>query len=93
MGKELVPVGPVIEGKVYEAGDNSIVETIYDEYVDYLPADEVTVTTSLQDADEAALELGIASVFDTLLAEAHDVDPTYALLAELNRLWVEPLAA
>jgi hypothetical protein len=44
-------------------------------------------------ADAAALELGIADVFDTLRAEAladPALEPTYALLAELNRLWAAP---
>ena len=93
MGKELVPVTPVVEGEVYEAGDNRVVDAIYDEYVDYLPADAIEVKTPLDVEDEAALELGIASVFDTLLAEAHEVDPTYVLLDELNRMWEQPLAA
>lgn len=90
MGKELVPVGPVVvEGEVYHMN----VEAIFDEYIDFLPADEIQVKTPLDEADEEALELGIASIFDELLAEAHDGDPTYMLLAELNRMWAEPLAA
>jgi hypothetical protein len=76
------------------------------------------IETTLDDADEAALEAGIASVFDAILAEgfempvaendddaaseddadeniadAEGADPTFALLAELNRLWAQPLAA
>lgn len=80
------------------------------------------VETSLADEDEAALEAGIASVFDSILAgtgdeytgaadgldedgdDAFDVlpaefgedgtlEPTLALLAELNRIWAQPLAA
>jgi hypothetical protein len=89
MGKDLVPVEPAVEGEVYHMS----VDAIFDEYVDFLPADEIEVTTSLDEADEQALARGIATVFDTLLAEAHEVEPTYALLAELNRIWAEPLAA
>jgi hypothetical protein len=76
------------------------------------------IETTLTDAEEAALEAGIASVFDTILAEGFaapvagnddhlladddagepadgegDADPTIALLAELNRIWAQPLAA
>lgn len=89
MGKELVPVEPVVEGEIYYLN----VEAIYDEYVDYLPANDIEVATSLEAADEEALAEGIATVFDSLLAEAHESEPTYALLAELNRIWAEPLAA
>lgn len=93
MGKALVPVTPAVEGEIYEGGAAAVVEMIYDEYIDYLPADSFDVETSLDFEDEAALEEGIASIFDTLLAEAHEVEPTYALLAELNRMWAQPLAA
>jgi hypothetical protein len=93
MGNALVPVTPAVEGEIYESGPATVVDMIFDEYVDYLPADDVAITTSLDLADEEALEQGIASVFDTLLAEAHEVEPTYALLAELDRLWSQPLAA
>jgi hypothetical protein len=85
--------------------------------VDDLQAIEIgAIETPLADADEAALEAGIASVFDTILAEGFDApandlrpqegaaqnddaeseddsDATFALLAELNRLWAQPLAA
>ena len=89
MGKELVPVQPVFEGEVYELN----VEAVFDEYIDVLPAEEIHVSTPLDEADEVALADGIASVFDALRAEVEEVDPTFALLAELNRLWAEPLAA
>lgn len=76
-------------------------------------ADPAEVETPLADADEQALEAGIASIFDTLLSEGFDADeeaafaiegtgavddeaeiePTIALLAELDRLWAQPLAA
>jgi hypothetical protein len=89
------------------------------------------VETTLADEDEVALEEGIASVFDTILAEGFeepmaesdpdqepayagdpdyddgpaydddaeydedeamgDSDVTFVLLAELNRLWAQPL--
>lgn len=59
--------------------------------------DDALVVTALADEDAVALEQGIADVFDTLRAEveehdedADEVEPTYALLAELNRLWVQP---
>jgi hypothetical protein len=85
--------------------------------VDDLQAIELSaIETPLADADEAALEAGIASVFDTILAEGFDApandlgphddaaseddaeseddsDATFALLAELNRIWAQPLAA
>lgn len=92
MGNELVPIGPVYEAEADETRYDPRLDAIYDEYVDVLPADETDdVTTSLDDADEEALALGIASIFDELRAEAEE--PTLALLAELNRLWAEPLAA
>ena len=64
-----------------------------------LPAE--AIETPLAAADEAALEAGIASLFETLMQEdaaeeADDedgIEPTIALLAELNRLWAQPLAA
>ena len=94
MGKELVPVGPIVEGELYELNLGArFDEYIFDEYIDVLPANEVEVSTPLDDEDEAALADGIASVFDALRAEAEDEDPTFVLLAELNRLWAEPLAA
>ena len=91
MGNALVPVGPVFEPEEeYEAYYEAHVDAIYDAYVDVLPADEEdAVETDLGEEDEEALEIGIASVFDTLRSE----EPTFALLAELNRLWAQPLAA
>ena len=92
MGNELVPIGPVYDLEPDEARTETRAEAIYDEYVDVWPADDSEdVTTPLDDADEEALALGIASVFDELRAEAEE--PTLALLAELNRLWAQPLAA
>ena len=68
-----------------------------------LPADVVAIETQLAAADEEALEAGIASMFESLLhsdaiyvevpREAVPVEPTVALLDELNRLWAQPLAA
>ncbi|HHY50991.1 MAG TPA: hypothetical protein GYA10_14745 [Alphaproteobacteria bacterium] len=78
--------------------------------------DASAIETTLNAEDAAALEQGIASVFDRLRAEAggleadnaaggeaatperdtHDtigVEPTFALLAELNRLWARAEAA
>ena len=89
MGKDLVHVGPVFGSEAYEQPYELHVEAIYDEYVDVLPAGDAVIETALDTADEEALEMGIASVFGTLREE----EPTYALLAELNRLWAEPLAA
>jgi len=90
MGNALVPVGPVFEPEAYEAHYEAHADAIYDAYVDVLPADDdEMIETSLAAAEEEALESGIASVFDTLRAE----EPTFALLDELNRLWVQPLAA
>lgn len=90
MGNALVPVGPVFEPEAYEAYYEAHVDATYDAYVDVLPADEEDdVETSLDAAEEEALEIGIASVFDTLRSE----EPTFALLDELNRLWSQPLAA
>jgi hypothetical protein len=89
MGKELVPAMPVIEGEAYEFIYEGRMEGIYDAYVDVLPVDEDDIETSLDADEEAALESGIASIFDELRAE----EPTFVLLNELNRLWAEPLAA
>lgn len=71
-----------------------------------LPAPSVTIETPLAAEDEEALEAGIASMFETLLqsdAAANDdaandgeddvSEPTLVLLAELNRIWAQPLAA
>jgi hypothetical protein len=74
-----------------------------------------SIETTLADVDEAALEAGIASVFDSIrtggihvpanddagtsdqesadAASPDEDDRTIALLAELNRLWAQPLAA
>lgn len=101
MGKELVPVGPVYDGEAYEFDATAT----FEDYIDVLPVVGDEVTTPLDEQDEAALADGIASVFDALRAEAADEgspagtagndneETTYALLAELNRLWAEPLAA
>jgi hypothetical protein len=77
------------------------------------------IETTLDSADEEALEAGIVSVFADLRAEAtvvvadndDDIDggnyydgfddeddtvgiePTFVLLAELNRIWAQPHAA
>jgi hypothetical protein len=61
----------------------------------------VAVDTPLAAADEEALEAGIASMFESLLlsdavyveAADEDIEPTFALLDELNRIWAQPLAA
>ena len=91
MGKDLVLVRQVYEAEADERSYETHEDAIYDEYVDVLPADDEHVSTPLDQADEDALALGIASVFDELRAEAEE--PTLALLAELNRIWAEPLAA
>jgi hypothetical protein len=107
---EAVEVGAAFEAEPYD-GAGSVA-------VDELEAIDLgDIETTLADADEEALEAGIASVFDTILAEgfetplaendddfaatddaddditAEGTDPTYALLAELDRLWAQPLAA
>jgi hypothetical protein len=102
-GREGIAVGAAFETEPY--GGLSIVA------VDDLETIELeAIETPLADADEAALEAGIASVFDTILAEGFDApandlgpqdgagseddsDATFTLLAELNRLWAQPLAA
>lgn len=89
MGKELVPATPVIEGEAYEYIHEGYVDAIFDAYVDVLPVDEEVIETTLGADDEAALESGIASIFDELRAE----EPTLVLLNELNRIWAQPLAA
>jgi hypothetical protein len=48
----------------------------------------------LAEEDSAALEEGIALVFGNILAEEaanedHALEPTYALLDELNRIWAQ----
>lgn len=97
MGKELVPIGRVydVERNDDEEMDDALdampIDVLFDEYIDVLPAESREVSTPLDQADEEALELGIASVFDALRAESEE--PTLALLAELNRLWARPLAA
>jgi hypothetical protein len=65
-----------------------------------LPPAIAAIVTPLAAEDEEALEAGIASMFEDLrLADVEpdeDADeggPTFALLAELNRLWAQPLAA
>ncbi len=103
MSRELVPVQPAFEAEVYDAGREIFVEA---EFIDVLPEGGTEVSTPLGEEDEEALAQGIASVFESLIAEAgedegteangeaaNDDDPTVALLAELNRLWAEPLAA
>jgi hypothetical protein len=107
---EAIEVGAAFEAEPYD-GAGSVA-------VDELEAIDLEgIETTLADADEAALEAGIASVFDTILAEGfetpfaendddfateddtdgtvggEDSDTTFALLAELNRLWAQPLAA
>ncbi len=108
---EPVEVGAAFEAEAYD-GPSAVA-------IDELEAIGLEgVETTLADDDEAALEAGIASVFDAILAEgfempiaendddaaseddadeniadAEGADPTFALLAELNRLWAQPLAA
>jgi hypothetical protein len=75
-----------------------------DEFTSYdalMHADEEPIAaTPLADEDAEALEQGIVSMFETLREEIEaaddnsaEVEPTVALLAELNRLWAQPLAA
>jgi hypothetical protein len=105
---EAIAVEAVFEAEPYDGSSN----------VDVTELDAImldTIETPLADVDEAALEAGIASVFDSILSEGFHVpanddagtpqqdsieaasedeaDPTFALLAELNRLWAQPLAA
>lgn len=60
--------------------------------------DAIGAPTDLADEDAEALEQGIATIFDTLRAEADPstaddgVEPIFALLDELNRLWAQPQA-
>lgn len=66
-----------------------------------LPAESVAVETPLAAADEEALEAGIASMFESLMQSdavyveeaEEEIEPTFALLDELNRIWAQPLAA
>ena len=96
MGKELV-VADVAESVAEETEDTLEAESYIDvEVVEESDAPELT----LDEANAAELEAGIASVFDSLLAEAAeaddneagdetDTDLTFTLLAELNRLWAQ----
>jgi hypothetical protein len=57
-------------------------------------AEDVIVATVLAEEDSEALEQGIALVFDSIRAEEaanedEPVEPTYALLEELNRIWAQ----
>src|SRR5688500_18308334 len=62
---EAVEVGAAFEAEPYE-GAGSVA-------VDELEAIELEgIETTLADADEAALEAGIASIFDTILAEGFE---------------------
>ena len=107
---EAIEVGAAFEAEPYDGAGGVAVDEL--EAIDL-----EGIETTLADADEAALEAGIASVFDTILAEGfetplaendddfateddadrtvggEDSDTTFALLAELNRLWAQPLAA
>ena len=92
MSRELIRIEPAFEGETIAM----LSEAIAVDYVEVLPEDDDPVATPLGEADEEALELGIASVFESLVAgggEGAQTDATFALLAELNRLWAEPLAA
>lgn len=91
MSKQLVRIEPAFEAEIVEMRAGAI--TV--DYVDVLPESEAGVSTPLDEAEEEALEQGIASVFESLMAETAegDAEPTLALLAELNRLWASPLAA
>lgn len=95
MGKELI---------VAEAAEEQTAETDgamdADSYVDVeiVEDDGVRADAVLDEADAAALEQGIASVFGSLRAEtegsdeegeADAADTTFALLEELNRLWAQ----
>ena len=91
MSKELVRIEPAFEAEIVETRG----EAAYMDFGDATP-DCAAVSTPLGEAEEEALELGIATVFESLMAESGDAgegDPTFALLAELNRLWSAPLAA
>lgn len=82
--------------------------------IDGIAGDASAIETTLNAEDAAALEQGIASIFDRLRAESGSavadnddgdgatatqdnetigVEPTFALLAELNRLWARAEAA
>lgn len=88
MSKQLVRIEPAFEAEPMELDATGAVN---DDYAGMT----TDVATPLGEADEEALELGIASVFESLIADAGETEaePTLALLAELNRLWAEPLAA
>jgi hypothetical protein len=105
-----IEVGAAFEAEPYDGAGGVAVDEL--EAIDLQG-----IETTLADADEAALEAGIASIFDTILAEgfetplaendddfaaeddadedlpADGADPMFALLAELDRLWAQPLAA
>lgn len=103
MGKELVPVEPAVEMMAEPQEEQAMDHDTFDDFVDVLPEGAAPVETSLDETEEAALELGIASVLGTIRAgsdgeedgdgEGEDADATFALLDELNRLWARPLAA
>ncbi|HQZ13892.1 MAG TPA: hypothetical protein PK286_13500 [Devosia sp.] len=73
----------------------------------FVSADGEAAATPLAAEDEAALEDGIALLFEELVqsdmvyVEAPEAeplaeeapDPTFALLDELNRIWAQPIAA
>lgn len=121
-GAEAIEVGAAFEPEPYEG-------LIVVEVDEFETIELEAIATPLADADEAALEEGIASVFDAILVEGFDgeitpeeeddaehfsdgdyafsdeydesiedddgfdAEPTVVLLAELNRIWAEPLAA
>lgn len=96
MGKELVVAEAAEEQAADEAGAQDA-----DSYIDVeiIEEDGLGADALLDEADAAALEEGIASVFGTLRAEtegsdeADAADSTFALLEELNRLWAQATPA
>jgi hypothetical protein len=89
----------------FESNEFVEVGVSLDEYASYealtISDEAPVVTTPLADEDAEALEQGIVLMFETLREEIEssdddstdDVEPTLALLAELNRIWAQPLAA
>jgi hypothetical protein len=97
MGKELVVAEFAEEQTAGEA--EGALES--DSFIDVEIVEEGgELEMTLGEADAAALEAGIASVFDSLMAEAAEndesesdeagaADHTFVLLEELNRLWAQ----
>jgi hypothetical protein len=96
---------PLDTSELIEVGV-SLAEATYDG-LEMAGADEALIVTDLTAEDAEALEQGIVDMFETIRGEVEvsdgamddeaeddgEVEPTLALLAELNRIWAQPLAA